>query len=466
MIDYRQFEQLETELKTFELRKSGIPLWERLRFHVFSEIDRQVHATQRDTGISKGPLTQLRGFGLWIRNLVWRNPFLADQSDLLFVGHPRRKQEEDGYWWDIYCDPLHESLPYDTVHFEGPFRLRHYKPARTSNLRYLDAIKFSGTIQRKLGLYDIELTDGERARLAEIEAAIESRFGANLDLQKRVVDTLRKRRSMLWLYERLLERVDPAVVVVVVSYGKETLIEACKRKGIPVVELQHGIIQPHHMGYSFPGNRTKEMFPDYLFTFGEFWADTVEFPLPEERVISVGYPYLQKRIQRYETVQTNDQVLFLSQGTIGTKLSKFTVEVAENPHVDSQIVYKLHPSEYGGWQEAYPWLVESTVSVVDDESVPLYRLFAESAVQVGVYTTALFEGLAFGLNTYIAGLSGSEVMQPLVERGFATPVDSPMDFVSSLSGRSSGCEGFDVHYFFEGTPIENIEQELSRIIGK
>jgi hypothetical protein len=33
---------------------------------------------------------------------------------------------------------------------------------------------------------------------------------------------------------------------------KQTFVEACQAEGVPVVELQHGVVTNYHMGYSYP----------------------------------------------------------------------------------------------------------------------------------------------------------------------------------------------------------------------
>jgi hypothetical protein len=248
----------------------------------------------------------------------------------------------------------------------------------------------------------------------------------------------------------------------VVSYGKHTFLEACSDLGITTVELQHGTPDANHLGYSFCGSRTKETFPDYFFSWGEFWSDLIEFPIPDENVISVGYPYLEQRVQRYANVESNGQILFLSQGTIGEQLSKFAVKVAEHPDIDHEIVYKLHPGEYDRWQDVYPWLADTPVTVIDENQPPLYQLFAESTAQVGVYSTAVYEGLCFGLEAYLYDCPDVEKIQVLLDEGVATLVSEP----EALSSVGDGSVGFDREKFFASDATENIAAALSRIASR
>ena len=223
------------------------------------------------------------------------------------------------------------------------------------------------------------------------------------------------RRSQLPLWGRFLQRTRPELLFLVVSYGNEIPIEVCRALRIPTVELQHGIVSRNNLGYHFPDpSCRKQLFPEWFFAFGDFWRDAADFPIAGERVVSVGYRYLELRRDRTAEVARAPRALFLSQRSIGVELSKTAVHLAKHSAMRGEVVYKLHPGERATWRHDYPWLLDAPVRVVDDE-VHLYELFASSTLQVGVYSTALFEGLAFGLTTRVAQLPGWEAMRPLVE---------------------------------------------------
>lgn len=53
-----------------------------------------------------------------------------------------------------------------------------------------------------------------------------------------------------------------------VSYTNFGMVIACKKTGIQVIEMQHGVINEHHYGYSYAYSPNFNQFPDYLLTFG------------------------------------------------------------------------------------------------------------------------------------------------------------------------------------------------------
>lgn len=459
---HRTFLRMEEDLSLFDLTVDGVPIWERIRFRIHREILFELGIWGYEQPTREADLsTYVSKLGLWGTNLVRKNPFLASEHEVLFWGHERRKRLEDGYWWDVYCDPIHRSLELDSLHVELPYDNTHLSPARTENLRYLDLIQITGGMRRRAGLVDVDLTAEKRRRLDGVTEYIEREFGVIVDVEDVAREALSYRASTIGLYRRFLRRVDPEVVVLVVSNGKETFIEVCKERDVPVVELQHGILNEYEYAYSYPGDRTKRAFPDYLFTFGEYWHRQVELPVPDERIRPVGYPFLEDRVEEHQQVERREQVLFLSQPNIGESLARVAVEFDEDH--PSDVVFKIHPHEYGHWRSDYPWLVSSDVEIVGDGGRSLYRLFAESTAQVGVFSTALYEGLRFGLDTYLVDLPGVVHLSDLYETDRATLVGDAGELTSAMVEPDH--EPIDAGSLFRPDPITRIDDELSMIIS-
>lgn len=459
-ISVQDFRNIEEKESLFDIRVGDVYIWERIRQTIFMQIKQQSGVGQPHTGNKKTIRDYVKGGSLSLKNILFRNPYLSQEAEFLFIGHPRRKKEGDNYWWDIYCDPLHRKCEYDYIHLEHSYTLEHKRPARTENIRYLDLIQYSDEIYEFLGVNLPSISGADLKRLEVIQKVINKQFNVNVDLISVVRSELIDRQAKLWLYKQLLKRINPDLVIVVVGYSKETLIEACQQKSVPVVEIQHGVIHDNHLGYAYPGSRTKKMFPDYLLVWGDFWKEAVEYPIPDERVISVGYPYLEQSVDKYNHVGTKNQLLFISQGTIGEQLSKFAMDVDRHPRIEHDIVYKLHPGEYDRWRDEYPWLLEADFEVVDSSDRQLYKLFAESSAQIGVGSTAVYEGLAFGLETYVYDCPGSSVLQPLVDSGSADLLSSVDDLASWLG---SGGSSFDREYYFEPDATERACEVLERL---
>ena len=457
------FFSLEKELGLLNIKLDDVYFWERIRTSVFQNITADLNGSDSvDTESGEGYRDHLSGAWLLFKNLFVRNPFLPKGSDLLFYGTGRRKKMENGIWRDIYIDPIVDELNKGTVVLERPFNVSHRTPAETPGLRYVDIIEYTGTVLQKTGIVEVSISEEKLSQIDEIKSRIRSDFGVDVPLRSMVEEDLSLRKARLPLYRRLVRRIDPEVALLTVSYcGRETFVEACQAEGVPVVELQHGVINRYHMAYSFP-YEDKNVFPDYFFSFGEFWSDSTDLPLPDENVYPVGYPHLQRMSEEYVDVEKKQKTLFISQPGTGDRLSDVAIELNKADGYDGEVVYKLHPKEHDVAEDRYPHLTDSDVTVVSDDP-PLYRIFAESKAQVGVSSTALYEGLNFGLETYVFQLLGSEYMRYLLDNGYATEVTSTNDLVSELSAAVSDSY-VQSEYFFEPNPVENFQDGLDDVL--
>ncbi|MHA2020322.1 MAG: hypothetical protein ACW96N_01285, partial [Candidatus Thorarchaeota archaeon] len=202
-------------------------------------------------------------------------------------------------------------------------------------------------------------------------------------------------------------------------------------------------------------SKKKDSFTDYLLSWGEYWNTVAELPISSKNVISVGFPYINMKRESYSKVVKKNQILFISQYTIGEKLSKFAADLSMIPEVEFEIVYKLHPQELSQWKESYPWLAASNVRVIDQPEAVLHELFAESLILIGVYSTAVYEGLAFGLETFLVNAPGIELMAPLLDSNHVKRVESPEELMGYISGSRSTKE-LVVDSLFKTEAIANI----------
>lgn len=448
--------QLEHEHDLFDLRVGGVPIWERVRFGVHRQLLQQLGLTGQ--AHSGSQTSKLDGACRMVRNLWHRNPLFAPSNDILAWGHERRKRLDDDNWWDIYVDPVLDALDEDVTYLEKLHEGDHHTPPKTDSVWYLDFVQLAPTAVLEVVGDTTLLSSAEEATLAEVESVFEAEFGTSPHIAERAGRYLVQHRVQRPLFEAILRRVDPELVLMVVSYGREPFIEACRRRGVTTIELQHGTLSRYHLGYSYPGARSKEAFPDYFFSFGEFWGSIVEFPIPDDHVMPVGYPYLESAVEKRTAEPVDDRIVFLSQGTIGPPLSRFAVEFAE-AEPDLDVVYKLHPGEYSRWEREYPWLVEAPLTVSTD--TPLYDLFASATAQVGVYSTALYEGLCFDLTTYVVDLPGVAYMNQLIEQGGAERVASPEELSRAFGTCSS--RTVSTEPFFRMGAVDNVRDAISMV---
>ena len=463
------FLQTEQEFGFFNHKIGGVHFWELVRWNVHRLVlfRKGLHGEAHED-CDKRLVNQIRALWRPLKNIFHANPFLFRPCDILFYGHPRRKKMDDGLYWDPFSDPIIDRIgkSFECLLFETAFLNTHLSPPKTKRIGYLDLPHFIAAISRSFKFVRFSMSAEEKKKLTEMQTILQKRFDVRLDdLMPIISEVIYFRKSVLPFYTFILKKVRPKMVILICSYcGKEIFIEVCSKLGIPVVELQHGTsMGRYHLGYSYPSRCLKKTFPDYLLTFGDFWKLRAKYPIGLDKIFSVGFPFHDLESEKYRKIEKRKQVLFISQGTVGAAMSKLAVRVAKRLDKPFRIVYKLHPGEYGRWKKEYPWLVESGMRVLDDDKMPLYRLFAESEIQVGVYSTAIYEGLGFGLKTYLIDLPGVEYMIELIENKAASVISSADELIAKILNPAEE-NRMKAEYYFKPNALENTEDIIEKIM--
>ncbi len=440
--------QMEVDLGLLRNEPYGLHArlaWEASRFIISEELQRQLGLTAEDHTSPfnfKGmKWPQILSFAAnFIYNCTVKSPIFAPRGrDFLVFSFMRRKLAHDGIYDDLYTDHFIPMLGEgNTVMIEHPYSVSrlHFEPTRNSPVWYSDFIFIVTEIIKRFSSnkkYDQKITEMALA----VQSYLNRHFGIELDsvgiTRSRFASLSARRLAFRWM----LRLIKSKVIFLVCSYGQEALILAAKDLHIKTIEMQHGAISPFHLGYSFPPGETKLSFPDFLFLFGSFWKNTVKYPIIDEHLFPIGYPYFDQQRRLFSRIKKENKIVFISQQNIGVQLSLFAVELAKRINDSPRIIYKLHPLEYAIWKDDYPLLYQAVkngiIDIVDKDAPSLYQLLAEAKWQIGVNSTALFEGLAFGCITILADIPGIEYMQPLIDSGHAKVAKnaSDVDFEAS-----------------------------------
>ena len=220
-----------------------------------------------------------------------------------------------------------------------------------------------------------------------------------------------------------------------------------------------------------------EYFPDKILSFGNYWKNACPFPIDSENIIPMGFPYFEENSKTYMKIAEDKnskegnnqktekkQILFISQGVIGKYLSELAYETALNMNKNNEnnednaqnynFIYKLHPGEYGTWKENYDYLTKAVnefdnFTVINKSEPPLYELFAESHYQIGAFSTAIYEGLAFNCKTFIIDVPGVEYLDDLIDKDIVKKVNSSEELINYINNENISIQEYDKDYFFK-----------------
>lgn len=275
----------------------------------------------------------------------------------------------------------------------------------------------------------------DQMRCEEIREAFFRELGTDVgDLarssQRRVADFLALHEGF-----NIFFGVNPVQILFLTNaYGVSNCaaLTAARKNGARVIELQHGLITKFHLGYSWPDRPQVPYRPDELWCFGAYWPEST--PLAAQvRTRVIGAPYVRALAASARGQREQDLVVFTSQGVVGRRLFDLALETARR-RPDRRIVFRLHPNEA---LPEYAALLREQGDAPGNFSLShknpnIFSLLATAAIQVGAFSTTLFEGMTLGTRTVVLDLPGSEYMRPVVERGDALFVRNIDELVTRL----------------------------------
>lgn len=186
---------------------------------------------------------------------------------------------------DKSIDPIIDILP-KSLTIEIPLP-NHFKRKNIPQRRIISKVLFYfiETLYVKLFLNFIKIENEQLIKQILSEKKLELNY-------KSVIKKLISQYKITQLISRIYK---PKAVFIICYYTNIGRILAFKEKQIPVIEIQHGVINDRHLAYNIFKSFSTQYFPDYLFSFGNNEKDlseSVSFYLSNNKVFPIGSYYL------------------------------------------------------------------------------------------------------------------------------------------------------------------------------
>ena len=221
---------------------------------------------------------------------------------------------------------------------------------------------------------------------------------------RRLADRAIYGRALLEVARRWMDAAPPSAIFVLCGYTMHGPLQiAARERGIPIIELQHGIVHESHAGYvlpTLPAARLRDLpVPDHLVVFGEYFGRTLERESPRwrDRWTVGGHPWLRaKRAEAGAGEGSGERLLVLfSQYELDVRIQIRDAARAARAALgdDWRVVLKPHPREADA-AEFFADAVSAGVELAgaSDDS---YGLMARAELAVTSYSTICIEALAF-----------------------------------------------------------------------
>ncbi|WMN48321.1 hypothetical protein NI392_09165 [Vibrio alginolyticus] len=255
----------------------------------------------------------------------------------------------------------------------------------------------------------------EKDRLFELAMDLEReffrRFDISFDFYKLFCEGYKRYVMIYGLYDRLFKKLKPETLYIVVAYGFKDVVSAAKNNGVKVIELQHGVVNKFHLGYSYTGLRFSDTYlPDEVICWSDNWTKSIEWRV--KKTSSIPFKYQVDMLNKYlDCNGDRNSVTVLSQGAITFDILNYFISKYDSifSNID-KVYYKLHPSEFSIRDTLSRELGFANVVVVCGE-IDLYEMFSVSHTVYGVFSTALFEAQEMRCKIKLFPLEGVEFVR-------------------------------------------------------
>ena len=410
---------------------------------------------------------------------MFHNPFLKKgNSTFLFFQDPTVYNPEKKYYECNITPTIVEYFRKETLLIAGFNLYEQKKRLRFPETTFLVKPVLQVTFVNRLGIYKKkDLVSKIQIEVEYICEKINQYFSKDLIQEKIFIKIYYN--YIIWkifskYYDRLLRKKKPKVIIEQCYYSiyKMTLNEVAKKQNIPVIELQHGVMGKAHPAYNIL-YKNSTAFPDYVFLFSELWKTYTRLPIKKEQIIVTGSCNLEEKKEKYlkkgKNILSKKIILFIGQNR--KELFEYALEackiIKEKNLTNYLIYYKLHPNfgefvyEFKNQSKEY----KDIMNIYTAQEKDLYECFSEAQLQVAESSTGLYEGLAFGLKTYIVPTfpfleNISESVKPLVDLGYAKIIKDIHEIFEDKDKNKK-----DISLLWEENAKENVIKEIRKIVN-
>ena len=407
-------------------------------------------------------------------------------KDIMLITDTRRLLQGDKYE-SVFTDELEKLLreKYSTITLEepswvdkNPIKMSHPTPAVTENLKYVDVYEIKAVIKKVLfKVLDRKKTCLIKKEIDSLFTLLENEFSVDLStLRQQYSDDIIYFITMKKSYTKLIKKINPKCVFIYFRGFKFKALATSilNELNVKVIEIQHGTIVEDD-----PIARKSLCFndwiskPDYLFAFGEKQVDEKNLIYKSSDIRYVGNLFLEKKLnQEYkypiEFVKGKKHIIIISQSVVGEYLSEFAVKLSKLLEQENEymIVFKYHPNEAGRY---YKNLDRKNIIQIRDQKKEIYQYQKYAYVQIGIFSTALYEGISFELPTFVLqnpiGTNGTIEMLKYFKKGVY--LEKSLDEIINLlkNKLEKPCKE-DIDLLWRKNAKENFINELEKIINE
>lgn len=358
--------------------------------------------------------------------------------------------------------------PVDNFHYP----INKYRSKNIVSLRFFQSLAY---ILSKSDFRNLKLDSESEETLKEILKELD----CDIDYKH----LLKSFFAYVKVFEVFFNYVKPELIFINCYYSLPHMaaIYVAKKMKIKTIELQHGIINDKHFAYNFVKNVGNDLFPDYLFVYGDFFKSffhNQNYFINSKNVYSIGYYYLEK-LKEENNLELLKHILDIkfsnyfqkiivisSQITIEEALLAFMLNVARR---DLKNLYIFRPRIIYKNYNIPNKPLNFYLSLKEEEDI--YRLLKIADFHVTVYSTVCLEALYFGVPNIMVNINNLSKIyfgNILNNEKYTVYVEKEEDFLNVINSWKFGGKNDIVkesEIFFKSSHILNLKKVLNILLG-
>lgn len=406
-----KFLEIEKKYELFKRNVLGINYWEYMRVRTYEELSKNCDGISAHFTLEKSLKQYLINFKE-LKKYILREK----NVDVLVLTHPRRVKNSSNIYENVCTDEFEKIVSEykKTLTIEEPTwgaltnaNTNHLIPNGIENIYYTD---FSEIRYRIKKMFFKNISKKKYSILKEeyvvIQKIFEDEFNVKFEFFDLFFEAVMRPYLMYKEVKKLIERLNPKILLFQYfpSSYKTLVVNICNEKNIPTVELQHGTItEEEPMSKKCMVPEQQKTVAKYIFAFGEKQVDQTNFSIKPQNIHYVGSYHIEREKNKKSDLDTENKkyILIISQSTIGDQMSDFASKLADVLKDDKEykIIFKYHPKESAKDYECLK--KENILEVKNNSSRNIYDYQRSAFCQIGVYSTALYEGLAMKVPTFV-----------------------------------------------------------------
>ncbi|CCU83517.1 polysialyltransferase family glycosyltransferase [Mesotoga sp. BH458_6_3_2_1] len=414
-----------------ELMIDEIPLWNVVRTSLFSHLTGDFSSRYSNS-------KSIRMLSTMVSSLL--NSKLPMENEILAISANTTRREFEGSEFDIYIDWIGKLTEHSYSIIEIPNvsvpNPRHnvFTKQRISGMNLLTKSLIKAKSYQKRA-------DGILSKITNLLKGFLDSQGIE-DFIASIRKVVPRYLALISLMEDMLDRLTPKLVLEVCSYNlsSRALTYAAKLRGIPVAEIQHGIINRFHAGYIYRHVVNRSDTPDELLVYGQAFKEVLtdeSVLFKPESIHVVGNYYIESvknqptipEVQVIKNDSKDKQVALITTQPI-YEAKAYAEAVTSLGKKGYFVIIKPHPSEL---KEKYFAFQDRNVIV---STFSVFELLKIADIHLTISSTCALDALQYSVPSVVLRFEDHQKHLEAL-RGFSgvvfqeRSVDEAIDFCSS-----------------------------------